>query len=122
MGWDPVNIKVPRPAPDPITGQKANDPGYCFLTFPSQSQAASVLTQVNGAPSPLVMPNSAKAFSLTWASSVPSAPLPANSAPGIQTVSIPFMQYTKEIQQCAAQLQHLSGEHARLKLEIIDFR
>ncbi|OBZ70420.1 putative RNA-binding protein C23E6.01c [Grifola frondosa] len=75
MGWDPVNIKVPRPAPDPITGQQANNPGYCFLTFPTQSHAASVLSQINnsnnGNGASVIMPNSTKPFSLNWASSVP---------------------------------------------------
>ena len=97
MGWDPITIKVPRPAPDPITGQQANNPGYCFLTFPTQAQAASVLSQVNNTNSPIIMPNSSKAFSLNWASSVPSAPVPT-SIPG-QTISIPGVQnpqYPKE--------------------------
>ncbi|KAI8982738.1 hypothetical protein BD414DRAFT_515917 [Trametes punicea] len=97
MGWNPVSIKVPRPAPDPITGQQANNPGYCFLTFPTQAHAASVLSQVNNSSTPLIMPNSTKPFSLNWASSVPSAPLPA-TIPG-QTISIPGVQnpqYPKE--------------------------
>ncbi|RPD66791.1 hypothetical protein L226DRAFT_608084 [Lentinus tigrinus ALCF2SS1-7] len=97
MGWDPVGIKVPRPAPDPITGQQANNPGYCFLTFPTQTQAASILSHVNSNNAPLIMPNSTKPFSLNWASSVPSAPLPS-SMPG-QTISIPGVQnpqYPKE--------------------------
>ncbi|KAI0737737.1 hypothetical protein C8Q80DRAFT_1222765 [Daedaleopsis nitida] len=97
MGWDPVTIKVPRPSPDPISGQQANNPGYCFLTFPSQAQAASVLSHVNNTTAPLIMPNSSKPFSLNWASSVPSAPAPA-SMPG-QTISIPGVQnpqYPKE--------------------------
>lgn len=97
MGWDPITIKVPRPAPDPITGQQANNPGYCFLTFPTQAQAASVLSQVNSTNSPIIMPNSSKPFSLNWASSVPSAPI-QTSIPG-QTVSIPGVQnpqYPKE--------------------------
>ncbi|KAH9854977.1 hypothetical protein C2E23DRAFT_725296 [Lenzites betulinus] len=97
MGWDPVGIKVPRPAPDPITGQQANNPGYCFLTFPTQAHASSVLAQVGNTNTPLIMPNSAKQFSLNWAASVPSAPLPS-SIPG-QTISIPGVQnpqYPKE--------------------------
>lgn len=97
MGWDPISIKVPRPAPDPITGQQANNPGYCFLTFPTQAQAASVLSQVNNSTSSLIMPNSSKPFSLNWASSVPSASVPS-SMPG-QTISIPGVQnpqYPKE--------------------------
>ncbi|KAI0920843.1 hypothetical protein AcV5_001381 [Taiwanofungus camphoratus] len=101
MGWDPVSIKVPRPAPDPITGQQANNPGYCFLTFPSQAHAASVLSQINNSNSgngaPAIMPNSSKPFSLNWASSVSSAPV-TTVLPG-QTVSLPSgqnPQYPKE--------------------------
>lgn len=99
MGWDPLNIKVPRPAPDPITGRQANNPGYCFLTFPSQVHAAAVLGQANSSNTgtPLTMPNSSKSFTMNWASSVPAAPL-SNSFPG-QTVSVPGAQnpqYPKE--------------------------
>ncbi|KAH9927289.1 uncharacterized protein B0H18DRAFT_292883 [Fomitopsis serialis] len=98
MGWDPLSIKVPRPAPDPITGQQANNPGYCFLTFPSQSHAASVLSQINNnTGNPIIMPNSSKPFSLNWASSVPSASMPP-AAPG-QTITLPSgqnPQYPKE--------------------------
>jgi len=80
MNWEPASIKVPHPAPDPTTGQQANNPGYCFLTFPSASHAASVLAQiskgVNGGSLP--MPNSAKPFVMNWASSVNSpSPLSA---------------------------------------------
>ncbi|THG97482.1 hypothetical protein EW026_g4522 [Hermanssonia centrifuga] len=98
MGWDPVSIKVPRPAPDPITGRQANNPGYCFLTFPSQVHAASVLQQINstsGTPNALTMPNSSKPFTLNWASSVPTAPLsvpfngPTISIPGAQNPQYP---------------------------------
>lgn len=79
MGWDPVNVKVPHPAPDPATGQQPNNPGYCFLTFPTPAHAASVLAQINngGNAAPVTMPNSSKPFVLNWASSVPSStPLP----------------------------------------------
>lgn len=99
MGWDPINIKVPRPAPDPLTGRQANNPGYCFLTFPSTSHAASVLTQINGGPnssgSNVTMPNSSRPFMLNWASSVPTAPLstaftgPTISIPGAQNPQYP---------------------------------
>lgn len=101
MGWDPVSIKVPRPAPDPITGQQANNPGYCFLTFPSQAHAASVVSQINnngGGPS-VIMPNSTKPFSLNWASSVPAAPLTAAPTMPGQTIALPNgqnPQYPKE--------------------------
>ncbi|PCH40765.1 hypothetical protein WOLCODRAFT_162522 [Wolfiporia cocos MD-104 SS10] len=97
MGWDPVSVKVPRPAPDPVTGQQANNPGYCFLTFPSQTHAAQVLSQVNGNGTSAIMPNSSKPFALNWASSVPSAPL-STVLPG-QALTLPNgqnPQYPKE--------------------------
>lgn len=73
MSWDPVNIKVPHPAPDPTTGQQANNPGYCFLTFSTPAHAASILAQINnnGKGSPMTMPNSSKPFVLNWAPAVP---------------------------------------------------
>lgn len=76
MGWDPVSIKVPHPPPDSPAGQQANNPGYCFLTFPTPAHAASVLSQVNsnGSGTPHSMPNSKKPFLLNWASSTPIPP------------------------------------------------
>ncbi|KAI0320217.1 hypothetical protein OF83DRAFT_1053524 [Amylostereum chailletii] len=93
MGWDPVTVKVPHPAPDPVTGQQANNPGYCFLTFPSPSHAASVLTQINNQSSgtPITMPNSTKPFLLNWASSTPITP--SLSPPGNASQQT---QYPKE--------------------------
>ena len=81
MGWDPVSIKVPHPTPDASTGQQANNPGYCFLTFPSPAHAASVLAQISnsgnsGKSPPVSMPNSAKPFVMNWASSAaPASPV-----------------------------------------------
>lgn len=95
MGWDPINIKVPRPAPDPLTGRQANNPGYCFLTFQSPTHAASVLNQINGSTNNVTMPNSSRPFMLNWASSVPTAPLsaaftgPTISIPGAQNPQYP---------------------------------
>ncbi|EMD40360.1 hypothetical protein CERSUDRAFT_110955 [Gelatoporia subvermispora B] len=100
MGWDPISIKVPRPPPDSVTGQQANNPGYCFLTFPSQAHAASVLSQIANASQPAIMPNSSKPFSMNWASSVPAAPMPASiAAPPQPQITIPGgqnPQYPKE--------------------------
>lgn len=101
MTWDPISIKVPHPAPDPATGQQANNPGYCFITFPSPSYAASVLAQVstgsNGSGA-VSMPNSTKPFVMNWASSVTSATSPiSNSFPaatGPQPATA--QQYPKE--------------------------
>ncbi|KAF9645757.1 RNA-binding domain-containing protein [Thelephora ganbajun] len=89
--WDPVTIKVPRPPPDPVTGQQANNPGYCFLTFSSQAQAASVLGEITNSPAPIIMPNSSKPFVFNWASSVPASP---------PTLSLPM---TTQIQQSTHQ-------------------
>jgi hypothetical protein len=102
MGWDPVNIKVPHPPPDSATGQQPNNPGYCFLTFPTFAHAASVLTQINsGNSTPLTMPNSNKPFVLNWASSVQStAPAPSFPAvsvvPAQQQQQLQQQQYPKE--------------------------
>ncbi|KAJ3788912.1 hypothetical protein GGU10DRAFT_85622 [Lentinula aff. detonsa] len=97
MGWDPINIKIPQTAPDATTGQLANNPGYCFLTFPSQAHAASVLTGLSGNPS-ITMPNSTKPFAMSWAAMVPSL-IPA-SAPattfGTHGPSMAPQPYSKE--------------------------
>ncbi|KAK0461602.1 uncharacterized protein EV420DRAFT_1664338 [Desarmillaria tabescens] len=97
MSWDPIGIKVPHPAPDPATGQQANNPGYCFLTFPTPAHAASVLSQVNSTnsgSSALTMPNSTKPFVLNWASSVPSTTPVTASFPAPNILGSP--QYPKE--------------------------
>ncbi|KAI0265103.1 hypothetical protein BC834DRAFT_194645 [Gloeopeniophorella convolvens] len=93
MGWDPVSVKVPHPSPDSLTGQQANNPGYCFLTFSSPTHAASVLAQINnsGSGTPLTMPNSNKPFLLNWASSTPIPP--SLSPPGFTNQQ---QQYAKE--------------------------
>ncbi|KAF8638608.1 hypothetical protein AX17_002149 [Amanita inopinata Kibby_2008] len=99
MGWDPTNIRVPRPPPDPITGQQANNPGYCFLTFPTPAHAASVLAQINnsGGSNPPVMPNSSKQFFMNWASNVPSAsPISYPVLPSVAPNSTPAQQFQKE--------------------------
>ncbi|KAF8165776.1 hypothetical protein B0H34DRAFT_780524 [Crassisporium funariophilum] len=103
MGWDPVSIKVPHPAPDSTTGQQANNPGYCFLTFPSPAHAASVLAQIsnsgnNGKTAPVSMPNSTKPFVMSWASSVaPASPMSAAlTATSGGTQAAAAQQYPKE--------------------------
>lgn len=97
MGWDPVSVRVPRPPPDPITGQQANNPGYCFLTFPTPAHAASALAQINNAGngSPAIMPNSSKPFLMNWTSNVPSA----------SPVSYPVMPTALQNSQQAQQYQ-----------------
>ena len=82
MGWDPVNIKVPHPTAESANAQQPpNNPGYCFLTFPSHAHAAAVLAQINNAGKPVQMPNSSRPFVLNWASSVPTPN--SSSSPGI---------------------------------------
>jgi hypothetical protein len=97
LNWEPIHIKVPQPPPDPATGQQANNPGYCFLTFSTPAQAATVLAQVNsgGKNSPMTMPNSSKPFVLNWAPAVPpsiSTPLPS----AMTAYSNNSQQYQKE--------------------------
>lgn len=93
MRWEPLSIKVPHPPPDSLTGQQANNPGYCFLTFPTPAHAASVLAQINnnGGGTPITMPNSNKPFLLNWASSTPIPP--SLSPSGFSTQS---QQHAKE--------------------------
>ncbi|KAG5648700.1 hypothetical protein DXG03_000047 [Asterophora parasitica] len=97
MGWDSVIIKVPHPAPDPVTGQQANNPGFCYLTFPTATQAASVLAQINGGGNnaPVTMPNSSKPFVLNWASAV-QASSPINAASSQNVNGGASQQYPKE--------------------------
>ncbi|KAF9057541.1 hypothetical protein BJ165DRAFT_1334294 [Panaeolus papilionaceus] len=108
MGWDPVNIKVPHPAPDPTSGQQSNNPGYCFLTFPTPAHAASVLNQVKhqqgntgqspAKAAPITMPNSTKPFVMNWASSMLAASPLATAFPATTTGTqpAPAQQYPKE--------------------------
>lgn len=98
MGWDPVCINVPRPAPDPVTGQQANNPGFCFLTFPAAAQAASVLAQINGTGNNLVtMPNSSRPFVLNWASTAQAlSPQSTAFTNGAANATNASQQYPKE--------------------------
>ena len=97
MNWDTVNIKVPHPQPDPVSGQQANNPGYCFLTFPSRGHAERVMNQVNpGTGGPMTMPNSNRPFNITWAASLPTTPVsPAFPVAGA-TIGGAQQQYPKE--------------------------
>ncbi|GAA6062988.1 hypothetical protein JCM10212_004970 [Sporobolomyces blumeae] len=67
MGWDNVvSIKMSRGA--------SPSSGYCFLTFPSPTEAARVLGRFNASP-PMLMPRSGRTFKLNWGTGVPgSAP------------------------------------------------
>lgn len=102
MGWTPVHIKVPNVGTDPSV-QQANNPGYCFLTFPSPSTAASALNQVNsggggggGGSQPVQMPNSNKPFLMNLASSIPCSLMSSAFPTSSGTVSMPQQQYQKE--------------------------
>lgn len=90
MGWEQVTIKIPHAPADPVTGKQANNPGYCFLTFPSPQHAATVLAQINGNSSGTqpILPNSTKPFVLNWASS-PSPGSAVQSYPPSATVENP---------------------------------
>jgi hypothetical protein len=97
MNWDPINIKVPHPQPDPVTGQQANNPGYCFLTFPSRAHAERVMNQVNPSNGgPITMPNSTRPFNITWASSLPNSPLSASFTTAGTSVPGAPQQFPKE--------------------------
>ncbi|KAF5369630.1 hypothetical protein D9757_010459 [Collybiopsis confluens] len=91
MAWDPLSIKIPRPAPDLVTGQLANNAGYCVLTFPSQQHAASVLATISANPS-ITMPNSTKPFTLNWALNMSSgtSTQPASFTPSAATPAGPY--------------------------------
>ena len=93
MHWDPINIKVPKPTSDPPNSPQANNQGYCYLAFSNSAKAAAALNQVVHGPNPMIMPNSTKPFSLTWATSIPTTPpapapapvyIPPNPYPGQQ--------------------------------------
>lgn len=97
MGWDQAQVKVPHPAPDANTGQQANNPGYCFLTFPSPAQAAAVLAQINNSTNgPIVMPNSSKPFVLNWAPPFPASTFQPNTPTIPAATPQPQNQYQKE--------------------------
>lgn len=93
MLWSPVFVRVPSPdaAPPPSaspspalqTAQSAprpNNPGYLFYTFPSATDAASVLAQLHSANAaqsragldPVRLPNSERIMDLGYASTADS--------------------------------------------------
>lgn len=92
MGWDSVTVKIPHTPADPVTGQQANNPGYCFLTFPTAQHAATVLSQINNPTSDaqVTMPNSTKPFVLNWASSPSPSPATTsfNVPPGLPSAGV----------------------------------
>lgn len=97
MHWDPISIKVPKPSTDPTNGPQSNNRGYCYLTFSNTARAAATLGQIVNGPKPTIMPNSAKPFSLTWATSVPVTPPAAAPAPAyVPPPTQPPHQFTKE--------------------------
>ena len=97
MNWGPVSIKIPHPQPDAATGHQANNPGYCFLTFPSRDQAERAFNQVNPVTGGQVtMPNSTRPFNVSWAASVPATPMSDSFSPMGGPVSGAQQQYPKE--------------------------
>ncbi|GAA6042815.1 hypothetical protein JCM8097_004441 [Rhodosporidiobolus ruineniae] len=63
MGWDSVvNVKMSRGA--------SPSSGYCFLTFPSATEASRVLARFNAGP-PMLMPRSGRTFKLNWGTGLP---------------------------------------------------
>lgn len=97
MNWDPVNVKVPHPQPDPASGQQANNPGYCFLTFPSRAHAEQVMNQVNpGTGGPITMPNSSRPFNITWAASLPTTPVTSAFPVAGAAIGGPQQHYPRE--------------------------
>ena len=102
MGWDPVSIKVPNSTSDPALSQQANNPGYCFLTFPTPAHAAAVLAQVNASSANVngvssTMPNSSNPFVMNWASNVNTASALPSAFPTVLHQSAQHaQQYQKE--------------------------
>lgn len=97
MNWGPVTVKIPHPQPDVTTGQQANNPGYCFLTFPSRDQAERAFNQVNPSTGgQLTMPNSTRPFNISWAASVPTTPMSGTFSPMSSSVAGAQQQYPKE--------------------------
>ncbi len=99
MGWDAVTVKIPHTPTDLVTGQQPNNPGYCFLTFPTSQQAAAVFSQINRSPNdtPVNMPNSTKPFVLNWASSPTPSPATATFSAAATAVSKRFPTSRKNI-------------------------
>lgn len=100
MHWDTINIKVPKPTTDPTNGPQANNRGYCYLTFSNSAKAVAALSQIIHSSNPTTMPNSAKPFSLAWATSVPvtppaPAPAPVYIPPNPYPTQQPY-QFTRE--------------------------
>lgn len=100
-GWDPVSIKVPPPSQDQSNGQPANNPGYCFLTFPTPAHAAAVLAQVNGSSTSangasLTMPNSTKPFVMNLAGNFQAPSQLSTTYPAIVQPVSQSQQYQKE--------------------------
>lgn len=97
MNWDPVNIKVPHPQADLTTGQQANNPGYCFLTFPTREQAERAFSQVNpNTGGQVTMPNSSRPFNISWAASLPTTPLSTTFSPVVNPIPGAQQQYPRE--------------------------
>lgn len=81
MNWQNVILKIPTTPSNEGVGSFGksgslvpNNPGYCFITFPTPASAAAVLKSLTEGDHPKVMPNSKRPFVVTWAT------VPASSA------------------------------------------
>jgi hypothetical protein len=93
MGWNPVDIQVPRPTEPEDSQPLANNYGYGFLVFNAPSQAAAVLASFqNGSSSLPNMPNSTRSFSLNWADRIPVSQLMQRQASAAVNFSAPRTQ------------------------------
>ncbi|KAG8922692.1 RRM protein [Tulasnella sp. 417] len=81
MNWQNVILKIPSMPSNEGVGSFVtngslvpNNPGYCFMTFPSPNSAVAVLESLTEGDKPKAMPNSKRQFVVTWAT------VPASSA------------------------------------------
>ncbi|KAG9041453.1 RRM protein, partial [Tulasnella sp. UAMH 9824] len=81
MNWQNVILKIPTTPSNEGVGSFGksgslvpNNPGCCFITFPTPASAAAVLKSLTEGDQPKVMPNSKRPFVVTWAT------VPASSA------------------------------------------
>lgn len=76
MNWQNIILKIPSTPSNEGVGSLLvpNNPGYCFMTFPTPAFATAVLKSLTEGDMPKVMPNSKRPFVVTWAT------IPASSA------------------------------------------
>ncbi|KAG9017657.1 RRM protein [Tulasnella sp. 427] len=81
MNWQNVILKIPNAPTNERNGSPGssgslvpNNPGYCFITFPTSAAATAVLGSLTEGDRPQIMPNSKNPFLVKW------AVVPASSA------------------------------------------